>query len=111
MNECPSQCWLLLLLAAPALNNIPMLALVRLHMHICLLQLRFAHPAPTTHPPPQVLPTSLTQLRLSYETNELGEDPGSDGWSDVDMDDDSSTDGDSADEEARQQYAHIRPKR
>lgn len=28
--------------------------------------------------PAQVLPTSLTQLRLSCETNELGEDPGPD---------------------------------
>jgi hypothetical protein len=57
------------------------------------------------HAPPQVLPTSLTQLRLSYETNELGEDP----WSDDDMYADG---GDSSDEEdTGRQYAHIKPGR
>jgi hypothetical protein len=55
-----------------------------------------------------VLPTSLTQLRLSYESNESGEDLELVECSDDPMDAD---DSDSAsDEDAGQQYAHIKPK-
>lgn len=57
----------------------------------------------------QVLPISLTQLRLSYETNESGEDPELEDWSDDAMDTDGSNS--ASDEDAGQQYAHIRPKR